>query len=157
MIRLTGRWGGKGDFVMVWARFATARLCGVLLALPLGAAGLYATWQATLSANATCRALRTSVLSALEQNVDEKVKRALVHKDLTEFERSCALTDPEAKAVFSAFDRSILFTGDPEGGRARESRPVRFVPRPPGFERRWPGHLPPPPPPEEFRRRPFGT
>lgn len=136
---------------MAWTRLATVRLCGALLALPLGAAGLYTTYQATWSAEASCRGLRTSILSVLEQNVDEKVKRALVHKDLAEFERSCALRDPQAGEVFSALDRTILFTGKADAGRT----PVRFVPPPRGFERRWPGHVPPPA--EEFRRRPFGT
>ena len=85
----------------------------------------------------------------LERNVDETVKYALVHKDLTEFERSCALRDPEARAVFSAFDRTILFTAG--------AKPVRFVPpiRLSAIAGR--ALLPPPPPPEEFRRRPFGT
>ena len=66
---------------MVWTRLTTTvRLCGVLLALPVGAAGLYAAWQTTLSVEASCRNLRTSIVSVLERNADEKVKRALVHK-----------------------------------------------------------------------------
>jgi hypothetical protein len=134
---------------MVWTRLTTVRLFGALLALPVAAAGLYTVWQATFSAEASCRSLRTSILSVLERNVDETVKYALVHKDLTEFERACALRDPEARAVFSAFDRTILFTAG--------AKPVRFVPPSPAFGHRWPGVLPPPPPPEEFRRRPFGT
>lgn len=132
----------------------TVPLCGALLALPIGAAGLYATWPTTLSIEASCRDLRMSILSTLEQNVDDGIKRVLVHKDMTEFERSCALRDPEAKAVFAAMDRT-LFTGSSDAEKA-SSRPVRFVPPPPRLERRWPGVLPPPPP-EEFRRRPFGT
>ena len=63
--------------------------------------------------------------------------------DLAAFERSCALTDPEARAVYSSLDHTLLFTGT---GRT----PVRFVP-PAGFERRWPGQLPPLPPPRPFR------
>jgi hypothetical protein len=139
---------------MVWTRLASVQLCGALLALPLGAAGLYTTYQTTWSAEASCRGLRTSILSVLEQNVDEKVKRALVHKDLAEFERSCALRDPEATAVFSALDRTILFTADPNAGTMPEGRPVRFMPPPRALERRWPGLVPPP---DESRRRPFGT
>jgi hypothetical protein len=140
---------------MVWTRLASVQLCGALLALPLGAAGLYATYQTTWSAEASCRGLRTSILSVLEQNVDEKVKRALVHKDLAEFERSCALRDPEATAVFSALDRTILFTADPNAGATPEARPVRFMPPPRGLgQHRWPGVVPPP---DESRRRPFGT
>ena len=76
-------------------------------------------------------------------------------KDLAEFERSCALRDFDAKAVYSAVDR-MLFTGASDAERA-SSRPVRFVPPPPGLGHRLPGVWPPPPSPEEFRRRPFGT
>jgi hypothetical protein len=140
---------------MVWTKLtAASRLSAASLALAVGAMGLYATWQATLSVDASCRDLRTSILSMLEGNVDDGTRHARVHKDLTEFERSCALRDPEAKAVFSAVDRTILFTGTSDAERA-EARPVHFVPPPPPvLGRRWPGLVPPP---DESRRRPFGT
>jgi hypothetical protein len=144
---------------MVWTRLATTvGVCGALLGLP-AAAGLFTAHQAKLSAEASCRALRTSILSALDRRVDAGTKRALVHKDLTEFERSCALRDPEASAVFAAMDRTILFTGAPDAEKA-SSRPVRFVPLPFSghpSRHRWPGLWPPPPPQEEFRNRRFGT
>jgi hypothetical protein len=149
---------------MVWTKLATTvGICGALLALP-GAAGLFTVHQAKLKAEVSCRALRTSILSALDQNVDARTKWALAHKDLTEFERACALRDPEAEAVFSAMDRTILFTGTSDAEKV-SSRRVRFVPPPPPFMghplglplgHRWPGLLPPPPP-EEFRNRPSGT
>jgi hypothetical protein len=61
--------------------------------------------------------------------------------------------------VFSALDRTILFTADPDAGTTPEGRPVRFMPPPRGLgpglgQHRWPGLVPPP---EESRRRPFGT
>ena len=128
-------------------------LCGALLALPVAAAGLYATWQTTRTAEASCANLRASILAVLDTNADETVKRTLVHKDLDEFERSCALRDPEAAAVFSALDRTILFTGETDAGLTPDMKPVRFVP-PQAFGRRWPGVLPPP---EQSRTRPFRT
>ena len=150
---------------MVWTKLATTvGVCGALLALP-AAAGLFTAQQAKLAADESCRALRTSILSTLDQNVDARIKWALVHKDLTEFERACALRDPEAEAVFSAMDRTILVTGTSDAEKA-SSRRVRFVPPPPprsghpsghSLGHRWPGLWPPPPPPEEFRNRPFGT
>jgi hypothetical protein len=149
-------WG----FGMVWTKLATAvGVCGALLALP-AAAGLFTAHQAKLKAETSCRALRTSILATLDQNVDAGIKWSLVHKDLTEFERACALRDPEAEAVFSAMDRTILFTGASDAEQA-SSRRVRFVPPAPPFMGpplglRWPGLLPPPPP-EEFRNRPSGT
>jgi hypothetical protein len=141
---------------MVWTKLTrTLPLYGALLALPIGAAGLYTSVQTMRLAEASCQALRTSILATLEQDVDAGIKRALVHKDLTEFERSCALRDPEAKAVFAAMDRTILFTGASDVEKA-SSRPVRFVPPQPFWGPRGPGLLPPPPP-EEFRNRRFGT
>jgi hypothetical protein len=139
-------------------RAMTIGLCGALVALPLGAAGLYTVHQGTLSAEASCRDLRASILSTLEKTIDPATKRALVHKDLTEFERSCALRDPQAQAVYAALDRIVLFTGVSDAERA-SPRPVRFGLRPPvqGYpdaRHRWPGLLPPP---EPFRNRPFGT
>ena len=143
---------------MVWTKPATAAgVCGALLCLT-AAAGLFTVHQAKLSAEASCRALRTSILSTLDRNVDARTKRALVHQDLAEFERSCAFRDPEAGAVFAAMDRTILFTGASEVEKA-SSRPARFVPPFSGHlsRHRWPGLWPPPPPPEEFRNRRFGT
>jgi hypothetical protein len=125
---------------MVWTKLKTARVCAGLLACAVAGLYPYASQQTVLSAEVACRGLRTSILSALEQNVDAGVKRALVHKDLAEFERSCALRDPDAKAVYSAVDRTILFTGTSDAERAL-SRPARFVPPPAAL-----GH-----------RRPFGT
>jgi hypothetical protein len=112
-------------------------------ALPAGAVGLYAAHQSHFSTVAMCRDLRGAILATLDQNVDPQFKRALVHKELTAFERTCALTDPEARAVFAALDRAILFATDPDAAR---SRPVRLVPPPfppPFFDRqRGPGHGP---------------
>jgi hypothetical protein len=142
---------------MVWTKLTrTVALCGALLALPIGAAGLYTLLQTVRSAEASCQALRISILATLEQDIDAGTKRTLVHKDLTEFERSCALRDPEARAVYAAMDRAILFTGTSDAEKA-ESRRVRFVPPPPFLGHRGHGLLPPPPPPEEFRNRRFGT
>lgn len=132
---------------------AAVRLGGALLALPAGLIGLYTTYQINFSTDATCRSLRTSIVSTLERNIDVQTKRVMVHKDLTEFERSCALTDSEAKAVFAALDRNVLFVADPD---AAASRPVRFL-LPPWSGWRGPGghlfeHMI-----EERRARPFGT
>ena len=136
---------------MTLNKLATAlQLGGALLALPAGLAGLYTTYQINFSSEASCRNLRAAIVSTLDKNIDAHAKRVLVHKDLTAFERTCALTDPEARAVFAALDRNVLFTTDPD-----RARPVRFIPPPflglpPGghiFERML----------ERNRQRPFGT
>jgi hypothetical protein len=43
----------------------------------------------------TFRALRSSIISALETDIDPAVKQVLVRKDVAEFEHSCALCDRE--------------------------------------------------------------
>jgi hypothetical protein len=132
---------------------AVLQIGGPLLTLPAGMLGLYTAYQAHFSTEATCRNLRGAILSVLDRDVDAQAKRLLVHRDLTTFERACALTDPDAKAVFAAFDRTVLFAADPDTAR---SRPVRYVPPPPPrlFDRQDG------PPDALFRRmreRPFGT
>ena len=128
------------------------QFAGAVLTLPAGVVGLYSAYQTQFSTEASCRALRAAILPVLDKPIDASAKRALVHKDLAEFERVCALTDPEAKAVFAAFDRTVLFAVDPDAKAA--SRPVRFVPPPP------PGRFGDRPLQQLFehlRQRPFGT
>ena len=128
-----------------------------LLVLPVAIVGLYTAYQSYFSTEATCRNLRDSILSALDKPIDADAKRVLVHKDLTRFERACTLTDPDAKAVFAALDRSVLFASDPDKASAR---PVRFVPLPPFLGRPWlyrPGSRPLQRLFEQRRGRLFGT
>ena len=140
---------------MVWTRPVTAlNVCGALLAVPAGAAGLYMTYQANFSSEVTCRALRGAILSTLEKNVDATVKQALVRKDVAEFEHFCSLGDPDAKALVTAIsnnDRAAKRDDKPE------SRPVNILRPPmPFFFRHWlnkPGIVPSPRDPSE----PFGT
>jgi hypothetical protein len=107
---------------MVWTKLvATLNVCGVLLAVPAGAAGLYTTYLPSFSSEGTCRALRSSILSTLEKDVNATVKQALLRKDVAEFEQSCALGDPEAKALITAISNNDLVAK--RDGKA-ESRPV---------------------------------
>jgi hypothetical protein len=137
---------------MVWPRFVTTlNVCGALLAVPAGAAGLYTTYQANFSSEVTCRALRGAILSTLEKNVDAAVKQALVHKNVAEFEHSCALGDPDAKALVTAIsnnDRTAKRDVKPE------SRPINILRPPmPFFFRHWlnkPGIVPSPRDPREL-------
>jgi hypothetical protein len=135
---------------MIFHKIATAlQLGGALLTLPAGVLGLYTAYQTNFSTEASCRALRGAILSTLDKTIDAEAKRVLVHKDMTEFERNCALVDPDARAVFAAMDRTVLFAADPHADAA--SRPVRFTPPPPGRDHPL-QHLF-----ERLRQRPFGT
>jgi hypothetical protein len=121
---------------MVWTRiFTTLNICGALLTAPAASAGLYATYQTTFSGEATCRTLRRAILSALEKDVDAKVKQALVRKDVAEFEHSCGLGHEESKVLTRAISNNDLAAK--RGDRA-DSVPVQ-IHRPPlaGFYRHW--------------------
>jgi hypothetical protein len=139
----------------MWTKLTTLfQLTGAVLTIPVGLAGVYSAYLANLSTEVACQNLRTSILGTLERQVDVSAKRILVQKDMAAFERACAQSDPDAKAVFAALDRTILFapkTADatPE---PRDSAPVRFVPPPPPrpfkgplHQRHW-----------EFENRPRG-
>jgi hypothetical protein len=127
---------------------------GALLTLPAGLVGLYTAYQSNFSTEATCRNLRGAILTTLDRNINAETKRVLVHKDLTAFERTCALSDPDAKTVFAAVDRTLLFAVDPDA--AARSSPVHFSPPPPPpLPNRFSDH------PlrqlfERMRHRPFG-
>jgi hypothetical protein len=133
---------------MVWTKLVTTlNVCGVLLAVPAGAAGLYTTYLANFSGEVTCRALRSSILSVLEKDVDATVKRALLRKDVVQFEHSCARGDPEAKALITAISDNDLAA---KRDNKAESRPVLVLRPPmPFFYRQWlnkPGTVPVPSP-----------
>ena len=142
---------------MVWTKvITTLNICGALLAVPAGAAGLYTTYQANFSSEVACRALRGSILAALEKAVDAKVKQALVRKDVAEFERTCALGDPDANALVRAIGNNDLAA---RGDDKADSRPVKLQRAPPWFYRRHgpnePGVVRIPPPRDP--KVPFGT
>jgi hypothetical protein len=122
---------------MVWTKLVTTlNICGLLLAVPAGAAGLYTTYRANFSSEVECRALRSSILSELEMDVDAAVKQALVHKDVAEFEHSCAAGDPEGAGVLATAisnnDVAVKRDGNPK------ALPVRVLPPPMMFlYRQW--------------------
>jgi hypothetical protein len=134
---------------MVWTRlFTTLNVCGALLTVPAAAAGIYTNYHATFSSEASCRALRRAILSALEKEVDAKIKQTLVRKDVAEFEHSCDIGHSESKVLARAISNNDLAAN--RGDRA-DTDHIQ-VPRPPlpGFYRHWlnkkPGMVPMPSP-----------
>jgi hypothetical protein len=120
---------------MVWTRlFTTLNICGALLTVPAATAGLYTNYQATFSSEATCRALRRSILSALEKEVDAKIKQVLVRKDVAEFEHTCALGHSVSKVLASAISNNDLAA---KRGDTADSRPVLALHPPLPFFRHW--------------------
>jgi hypothetical protein len=114
----------------------TLNVCGILLAVPASAAGLYTTYRANFSSEVTCRTLRSSILRALETDLPFAARHALVRKDVAEFEQSCAPGDPEGfKALATAITNNDL-TAKRDGNT--ESLPVRVLPPPmPFFYQQW--------------------
>lgn len=118
----------------MWTKLTTLlQLAGAVLTIPAGLAGAYSAYRTNLSTEVACQNLRTSILGVLERQVDANAKRVLVQKDMAAFERTCAQSDPDAKAVFAALDRTILFAAKPADAAPEPSAsaPVRFVPPPP--------------------------
>lgn len=122
----------------MWTKLATLfQLTGAVLTVPVGLAGAYSAYRTNLSTEVACQTLRTSILGVLERQVDANAKRVLVQKDMAAFERTCAQSDPDAKAVFAALDRTILFAPKSKlepadaAPEPQASAPVRFLPPPP--------------------------
>jgi hypothetical protein len=121
---------------MAWTRiFTTLNICGALLTVPAAAAGLYTSYQTTFSTDATCRALRRSILSALEKEVDARIKQALIRKDVAEFEHSCGLGHQGSKALANAISSNDLAAK--RGYTAADSHAVQVVRPSLPFLRRW--------------------
>ena len=117
----------------MWTKITTLlQLAGAVLTVPVGLAGVYSAYRTNLSTEVACQNLRTSILGTLERQIDVNAKRVLVQKDMAVFERTCAMSDPDAKAVFAALDRTVLFVPKTTDAapEARESAPVRFAPPP---------------------------
>ena len=118
----------------MWTKLATLfQLTGAVLTIPVGLAGVYSAYRTNLYTEVACQNLRTSILGVLERQVDVNTKRVLVQKDMSAFDRTCAQSDPDAKAVFAALDRTILFApkATDAAPEPQASAPVRFLPPPP--------------------------
>jgi hypothetical protein len=76
------------------------QFAGALLAIPVALGGTYSAYRTFLATEPVCDSLKNSIVSTLERKVAADAKRALVQKDLGEFERTCAETDPAALKAF---------------------------------------------------------
>ena len=73
-----------------------------VLGIPAAAAGTYSAYQTYFSSEAICQQLRASIVSTMQQNVSAAAKRALLRKDVDEFDTRCGAKDPDARALFQA-------------------------------------------------------
>src|SRR3984893_17953056 len=80
----------------------TLQVVGAALGIPAAAAGSYSAYQKSFSSEATCQRLRTNILATMERRIAADTKRALLRKDITEFDKACGDGDPDARTVFLA-------------------------------------------------------
>jgi hypothetical protein len=72
------------------------------LGIPAAVAGTYSAYQTYFSSAAICQQLRASIVSTMEQNVSAAARRALLRKDVDEFDTRCGGNDPDARSLFQA-------------------------------------------------------
>src|SRR5262245_39384623 len=76
------------------------KFIGALLAIPAAGAGVYTTYHTFFSSEVACQSLRGSILQAIDKNIPADAKYRLLRRDVTEFERKCGDSDPDALAIF---------------------------------------------------------
>lgn len=72
------------------------------LGIPAAAAGSYSAYKAYFLNEDVCQRLKASILVTMEKNLPVDTKHTLLRNDVTEFDKLCAKTDPEARAIFDA-------------------------------------------------------
>ena len=78
------------------------QMTGATLAIPAAAAGTFAAYQSYFSSDVTCQKLRNDIVAIMERHVAPETKRSLLKKDVTEFDKLCGESDPDARAIFQA-------------------------------------------------------
>ena len=84
------------------------QMTGATLAIPAAAAGTFAAYQSYFSSDVTCQKLRNDIVAIMERHVAPETKRSLLKKDVTEFDKLCGESDPDARAIFQAAITNIL-------------------------------------------------
>src|SRR5216683_2111924 len=79
-----------------------SQIAAAALGFPAAAAATYSAYQTYFSAEVACHRLRTAIIVSLERNLRTETKRALLRKDVTDFNNTCGESDPDARAVFQA-------------------------------------------------------
>ena len=89
------------------------QMTGAALAIPAAAAGTFAAYQSYFSSDVTCQKLRNNIVAIMERHVAPETKRSLLKKDVTEFDKLCGESDPDARAIFQAAITPQAGTNDP--------------------------------------------
>jgi hypothetical protein len=124
---------------MVPQRLVTSlQFVGAALGIPAAAVGSYSAYHTYFSTEATCQRLSTNILAIMERRISAGSKRALLSKDVTEFDKSCGESDPDARTVFRAAlheaehppSAAVPVAGAPQSAAPSRSA-VPSQPRPP--------------------------
>src|SRR5262245_19771055 len=78
------------------------QLLGAALGIPAAAAGCYSAYQTYFSTEAVCQRLRTAIVITMERKLASDAKKALLRRDVAEFDKTCGDSDPDARTVFQA-------------------------------------------------------
>jgi len=78
------------------------QIAGAALGIPAAAAGSYTAYKTFFSSEAACQKLRTNILATMERRIAAEVKHTLLRKDVTEFDKTCGDSDPDARVIFQA-------------------------------------------------------
>jgi hypothetical protein len=78
------------------------QVAGAALGIPAAAAGTFAAYQNYFSTDVTCQKLRNSIVATMERSVAPETKRSLLRKEVSEFDKLCGESDPDARTIFHA-------------------------------------------------------
>ena len=79
---------------------AAMQITGSVLGIPVGLGTAYSLYRTNFSVDTTCQALRASIISMIDKQIDATTRRMLVRHDVETFEKTCGGVDPDAEAAF---------------------------------------------------------
>jgi hypothetical protein len=88
---------------MVPPRLVTMlQFLGAALGIPAAAAGSYSAYVNYFSVETKCQRLSANILAVMERKIPAESRRTLIRKDVTDFNKTCGESDPDARSVFQA-------------------------------------------------------
>jgi hypothetical protein len=119
-------------FEMNWEKHTKVlQLAGAALAIPAAFAGAYSAYRTYFSTEQACNHLRAEIIATMERNVTADAKRALLRKDVAEFEKKCGEVDPDARVIFQAAvaeQRPAQAAGASPSSNPQPAQPTTGVP-----------------------------
>src|SRR5262249_42370662 len=80
----------RGEAAVTWDNLSKfLQIAGAALGIPAAAAGTYSAYRTYFSTDVACQNLKSAIVATMEKNVPADTKRALVNKDMADFEKAC--------------------------------------------------------------------